>query len=419
MPAALLLALFPAFADGRRAPTASRRLGGRERTSNGRRPCCRTPSSRRGATAADFDQDGAVDLLIGPTLYFGPDWTRRREVKPAKAVSPLGYSEEFLTFAADLTGDGYPDAITVGFPGKAVLWFENPGSTLAEGRDYRTDGHWKQHLLASEVDNESPLFADLVGDEMPELIAQTGGAYGYWTAPADPRGRWVFHPVSEPQEGLGRFTHGLGAGDLDGDGRDRPADERRLVPAAGVVGRRPAVGVSPRPVLPAGGPDSGVGGRRTATGDADDVVTARQGPRLRPRLVGADGGRRGREVGPARGHGRRRVQRRDGRGRGNRCCSGQPHGLAAADVNGDGLTDIVTGKRFWAHGPDGDADPGGEPVLYWFELTRDGGEVRFVPHLIDDASGIGTQVFVGDVTGDGRPDVVVGNKRGAFVSVQK
>ena len=35
----------------------------------------------------------------------------------------------------------------------------------------------------------------------------------------------------------------------------------------------------------------------------------------------------------------------------------QPHALAAADVNGDGLTDFVTGKRFFAHGPDGDPRP--------------------------------------------------------------
>jgi hypothetical protein len=33
----------------------------------------------------------------------------------------------------------------------------------------------------------------------------------------------------------------------------------------------------------------------------------------------------------------------------------QMHALAPADMNGDGVPDIVTGKRFWAHA---DKDPG-------------------------------------------------------------
>ena len=97
----------------------------------------------------------------------------------------------------------------------------------------------------------------------------------------------------------------------------------------------------------------------------------------------------------------------------------QPHALDLVDMNGDGLKDIVTGKRYWAHGPKGDAEPNATPVLYWFELKRDGGKASFVGHLIDDASGIGTQIVAGDINGDKKPDVVVGNKRGAFVLLRK
>lgn len=97
----------------------------------------------------------------------------------------------------------------------------------------------------------------------------------------------------------------------------------------------------------------------------------------------------------------------------------QPHAMELIDMDGDGLKDIVTGKRFWAHGPKGDADPMGTPVLYWFRLTRYAGSVQWSANLIDDASGVGTQVTAGDVSGDGRPDVVVGNKRGAFVFLRK
>ena len=48
-------------------------------------------------------------------------------------------------------------------------------------------------------------------------------------------------------------------------------------------------------------------------------------------------------------------------------------------------------------------------------MRRGDGTVDWVPHLIDDDSGVGRQVGLGDVNGDGRPDVIVGNKKGAFV----
>ena len=59
-------------------------------------------------------------------------------------------------------------------------------------------------------------------------------------------------------------------------------------------------------------------------------------------------------------------------------------------------------------------------VLYWFEQHKtDDGKIEFIPHLIDDDSGVGTQVVVGDVNGDGWPDIVVGNKKGTFVFIQQ
>jgi hypothetical protein len=92
------------------------------------------------------------------------------------------------------------------------------------------------------------------------------------------------------------------------------------------------------------------------------------------------------------------------------------HAIDLVDMDGDGLKDIVTGKRFWSHGRMGDPDRNDAAVLYWFKLTRNPDKsVDFIPYLIDTESGVGTQVVAADINGDGLPDIVVGNKRGTFV----
>ncbi len=94
----------------------------------------------------------------------------------------------------------------------------------------------------------------------------------------------------------------------------------------------------------------------------------------------------------------------------------QLHAFDLVDMNGDGVKDVLTGKRFWAHGPEGDVEANAPAVVYWFELQRDANRgVKFVPHLIDDNSGVGTQVAATDLNGDTTPDVIVGNKKGTFV----
>ncbi|MFW6287096.1 MAG: VCBS repeat-containing protein, partial [Candidatus Sumerlaeota bacterium] len=90
----------------------------------------------------------------------------------------------------------------------------------------------------------------------------------------------------------------------------------------------------------------------------------------------------------------------------------QLHALALADMNGNGLMDIIAGKRWWAHGPTGDPESDAPAQLYWFELIRDRDGARFAPHLIDSDCGAGTQIAVADLRGSGLVDIVISNKKG-------
>jgi hypothetical protein len=98
----------------------------------------------------------------------------------------------------------------------------------------------------------------------------------------------------------------------------------------------------------------------------------------------------------------------------------QPHAISLGDINGDGLLDIITGKRFWAHGPQGDVEPNAPAVLYWFQMVRGNHHrAHFIPWCVDDNSGVGTQVSTADLNGDGLLDIVSGNKRGGFIFLQE
>ena len=97
----------------------------------------------------------------------------------------------------------------------------------------------------------------------------------------------------------------------------------------------------------------------------------------------------------------------------------QTHAMHHVDIDGDGVKDLVTGRRFWAHGPRGDDGANDPAYLYWFQASKKtDGSIPYTPRLIDDDSGIGTSFAVADMNGDGRPDIVVANKKGVHVLLQ-
>jgi hypothetical protein len=97
----------------------------------------------------------------------------------------------------------------------------------------------------------------------------------------------------------------------------------------------------------------------------------------------------------------------------------QLHGSGYADVDGDGIPDFITGKRFWSHLDNWiDPDPYGAPVLYVYRTVRNpkaAGGAEFVPELVHNRSGMGSHVALVDLNKDGAPEIVTSTKRGTFL----
>ena len=162
-----------------------------------------------GVAIGDLNGDAQPDIAAGPYWYEGPDFSNRYEFYLPVEFDPLNYSENFIVEIEDVNGDERPDILMVGFPGEAAYWYENPGDI---------DRYWERHLIHEAVDNESPRFYDLNRDGKSELVFHTEGRLGFAVQDeADPAVPWLFTPISDVWE-WGAFTHGLGIGDIDGDG---------------------------------------------------------------------------------------------------------------------------------------------------------------------------------------------------------
>ena len=356
-----------------------------------------------GAAVGDINRDGHLDIIYGPYWYEGPTFEKKHEIYEPKPQPTNFYADNFFTWVYDFNGDGWPDLLVVGLPGTPAFVFENPAG--------KSDGHWEKHQVFDSVGNESPQFVDLLGSKRPVLVCTHKGEFGFvvpnWEHPFK---AWTFHAISE-KSNREKYPHGLGVGDLNGDGR---AD---VLIATGWFEQPEANADSTTWVFHPALFTSAYGGAEMYVYDVNgdgrnDVITS---------LAAHDFGLAWFEQDVVRGKpifrqhiivGEHAEQNPYG------IVFSELHSVALADMDGDGVKDIITGKTYWSHhkaSPQWDAGA----VVYWFSLQRNKDDVQWIPHLADPDAGIGRQIRIDDVNGDKLPDIVVGGMKGAHLLTHK
>lgn len=353
--------------------------------------------ANEGIAAGDIDGDGQTDLVAGRDWYRGGDWVPR----PLRLIEDWnGYVQSNGDYLFDVNRDGRLDVIAGSFLPTQVHWYENPGPEAL-----RLGQTWKQHLLVDTGDstNEAQLMVDLDGDQRPEWLVNSwrkGVPTRIWrlvdTPKADSGAVIKMIPTTLGNNGNG---HGMGAGDLNGDGRmDILVGEGWYQQPESNPWGQPWK-FHPDWQLQASIPmlvrDMDEDGRGDIVfGNGHDF-----GLNLWHNLGPDESGKlRWKEEVIDKGW-------------------SQPHALAWGDLDGDGQPELITGKRYFAHNG---GDPGGRdaPCLYYYKWNTKAG--KFTRSTIDEGHvGTGLQIVVQDLNGDAKPDIAVAGKSGTFAILQK
>jgi len=339
------------------------------------------------ASVCDVDGDGRKDIVSGDYWYAGPDFTKAFKFRTLEAKS--GYNDSFNDYPMDVNGDGRVDIVSGGWFGKTLLWRENPGKA-------RSDGEWARHEIDQPGSIETSRFWDVDGDGHVEVVPNAGGNVVFYRLVRDASGKGTGR-FDKHVAKMGGCGHGVGFGDINGDGRGD-----FVIPT----------GWLEAPEKPLEGEWKVHEGFNLPKASVPILVHDVNEDGLADVIYG-------------NGHGYGLYwyeQRVDGEGKHSWTehliddCSAQYHDMLLADIDGDRRVELVTGKRYYAHNG---RDPGAEDPVFvrYFDFNKAG---VFVPHTIDygnakEASGVGIYFWVEDVTGNGRLDIVAPGKEGLYL----
>jgi len=343
-----------------------------------------------GCCIIDVNGDGRLDIVSGPNWYqepketvLGPNWFEmtRWTRHPLRTCQRTGeYHADFGEFAMDVNGDGLVDIVTGQWHNNPLVWYENPGIVGKE---------WPQHVIVHNKGGESFMTADIDRDGdldiLPSFYSKTPV---FWL---EKKGsKFIKHPV-----GAAHDRHGIGFGDVDGDGRGDIVTSHGWYrapenPGTGTWQWRPEYDVGGEACIPMIVMDVNGDGR-------SDIIV---GSGHHYGLAWFE-----QQATPA-GRAWRRHPIDD--------TASQFHVLAVADVDADAQPDLITGKRYRGHNGDdlGAADPQG---VYWYSIDRK--TAQFERHVLayNAPVGVGMNIVPRDIDGDGDMDIVVPGKSGIYL----
>jgi len=335
------------------------------------------------ALFVDINRDGKLDLVSGEYWYEAPRWTKHR-FREIDYIS--NYVDDLSTLPLDVDGDGYVDLVTSGWFSKTLAWWRNPG---------RTGEMWKEHPIATGAPIEFSFLVDLDNDgKANEILPQFGADRPLAWYERDGKGGITEHIVSAHSYG-----HGIGVGDVNGDGRND------ILTPKGWLEAPP----DPRQKNWTFHPDwqfnddLGFIYVRDVNGDG------------RPDIISS----------VAHGYGIFWLEQTSDHKWVKHVIDdswSQPHAMVIVDFRKTGNLGLLTGKRYFAHNG---RDPGErEPLgVYWYERILDPSThtVDWARHVIDygGRTGGGIEIGVADYDGDGDLDFAVGGKSGLFLFENK
>jgi hypothetical protein len=333
----------------------------------------------------DVNKDGQNDIVSGGFWYAGPKWEKHflRDVEVIR-----GRFDDYSNLTMDVNGDGWLDIISVNYRSQSLFWVEHPGEQVKTA----PDTPWEKHVVDTPGPMETGRLHDIDGDGQLDILPNGIGFACWYELVRDAAGsggnlpRFVKHDL--PKEVAG---HGIGFGDINGDGR------------GDILG--------PRGWLEA--PEDRRGGRWTWHPDWELTRDASI-----PILVHDVDGDSDADLVWGRGHryglywleqtkdsaGTRSWQRHA-----IDTSWAQPHSLLLADLNGDKQLELIAGKRYMGH--EG-KDPGEWDVLcaYSYQFDPKLRTWRRSEIHSGQRAGFGLDPKAADLDGDGDLDLVAADR---------
>ncbi|MCA9186270.1 MAG: alpha/beta fold hydrolase [Pirellulaceae bacterium] len=342
-------------------------------------------STFHSCAAMDVNRDGALDVVTGGWWYEGPSFQRRHFIRDVPQIR--GRYDDYACLPLDVNQDGKLDFVSANYRSESIYWVQQPG--VSNSTTTTPAPSWQHFVVDEPGPMETGRLADVDGDGRLDLLPNGTKFAAWWSCQPGATPTWTRHPL--PDEVAG---HGIGIGDINSDGRDD-------IITAGGWAEAPPNRRSERWVFH---PDF------TLHRDASIPIIATD--------VDQDGDT---DIVWGRGHqcGIYWLEQTAAKSGGTSWRKhtidtswSQAHSLLWGDINGDGLDDLIAGKRYLGHdGKDlGEYDP---LVAYFYTFQTESKTWRRLP--LARQVGFGLDPKLVDIDRDGDLDIICADRSGLYV----